>query len=261
MIPPEPRAPDLRAEQPMVGGTPPAPPPESRAPQRRAPPPRRKRGWVLGAIGFLVKAGLMLVVAGGLAAGGAGYALYRSVAADLPDYSWLADYHPPQMSRVYAADSRLMADLAQERRVFVPIEAIPQRIQHAFVAAEDQNFWHHRGVDPVAIARAVMVNVEQLGSGRRPIGASTITQQVAKNMLVGADRTMTRKLREAILAFRIEGAMPKQRILEIYLNEIFLGQQAYGVAAAAQGYFNKSLDELTVAHVGFFQIFTFFQTV
>ena len=251
MIPPEPRAPDLRAEQPMVGGTPPAPPPESRAPQRRAPPPRRKRGWFLGAIGFLVKAGLVLVVAGGLAAGGAGYALYRSVAADLPDYSWLADYHPPQMSRVYAADSRLMAELAQERRVFVPIEAIPQRIQHAFVAAEDQNFWHHRGVDPVAIARAVMVNVEQLGSGRRPIGASTITQQVAKNMLVGADRTMTRKLREAILAFRIEGAMPKQRILEIYLNEIFLGQQAYGVAAAAQGYFNKSLDELTLAETAF----------
>ena len=251
MTSPEPRAPELRAEQRLVGGTPAAPPADATAAPPRTAPPRRKRGWFLGTLGFLVKAGLVLVVAGGLAAGGAGYALYRSVAADLPDYSWLADYHPPQMSRVYAADSRLMAELAQERRVFVPIEAMPQRIQQAFIAAEDQNFWHHRGVDPVAIARAVMVNVEQLGSGRRPIGASTITQQVAKNMLVGADRTMTRKVREAILAFRIEGAMPKQRILEIYLNEIFLGQQAYGVAAAAQGYFNKSLDELTLAETAF----------
>lgn len=251
MTSPEPRAPELRAEQRLVGGTPAVPPANATAAPPRTAPPRRKRGWFLGTIFFLVKAALVLVVAGGLAAGGAGYALYRSVAADLPDYSWLADYHPPQMSRVYAADSRLMAELAQERRVFVPIEAIPQRIQQAFVAAEDQNFWHHRGVDPVAIARAAMVNVEQLGSGRRPIGASTITQQVAKNMLVGADRTMTRKVREAILAFRIEGAMPKQRILEIYLNEIFLGQQAYGVAAAAQGYFNKSLDELTLAETAF----------
>jgi len=242
--------PELRAEGRMVGGTPAAPPPDRRAPPRET-PPKRKRRWFGSTLGFLFKTALVLVVAGGLAAAGAGYALYRSVAADLPDYSWLADYHPPQMSRIYAADSRLMAELAQERRVFVPIEAIPRRIQHAFVAAEDQNFWTHQGVDPVAIARAVVVNVEQMGSGRRPIGASTITQQVAKNMLVGADRTLTRKVREAILAFRIEGAMPKERILEIYLNEIFLGQQAYGVAAAAQGYFNKSLDELTLAEAAF----------
>jgi penicillin-binding protein 1A len=239
--------PELRAEGRMVGGAPAADPP----PPPHATPPRRKRRWFAGTLGFLFKATLILVVAGGLAAAGAGFAVYRSVADDLPDYSWLADYHPPQMSRMYAADSRLMAELAQERRVFVPIEAIPVRIQQAFVAAEDQNFWHHPGVDPVAIARAAMVNVEQLGTGRRPIGASTITQQVAKNMLVGADRTLTRKVREAILALRIEGAMPKGRILEIYLNEIFLGQQAYGVAAAAQGYFNKSLDELTLSETAF----------
>ena len=238
--------PELRAGQRMVGG-PPLPTPGT----PRDPKPRRKRRWFGATIGVLLKSALILAVAGGLAAAGAGYALYRSVAADLPDYSWLADYHPPQMSRIYAADSRLMAELAQERRVFVPIEAIPRRLQQAFVSAEDQNFWTHQGVDPVAIARAVMVNVEQLGSGRRPIGASTITQQVAKNMLVGADRTLARKVREAILALRIEAAMPKERILEIYLNEIFLGQQAYGVAAAAQGYFNKSLDELTLAEVAF----------
>jgi penicillin-binding protein 1A len=240
------KTPELRAERRMVGDAPTEPPPGP-----HAPPPRRKRRWFLGTLGFLFKAGLILVVAGGLAAAGAGYAVYRSVAADLPDYSWLADYNPPQMSRLYAGDSRLMAELAQERRIFVPIEAIPTRVQQAFVSAEDQNFWQHRGVDPVAIARAVMVNVEALGSGRRPIGASTITQQVAKNMLVGADRTLTRKVREAILALRIEAAMPKQRVLEIYLNEIFLGQQAYGVAAAAQGYFNKALDDLTLAEAAF----------
>jgi penicillin-binding protein 1A len=243
---PELRAPDLRAEERMVGARAAAPPGPPHDPK-----PRRRRRWFGTTLGFLFKSALVLAVVGGLAAAGAAYALYRSVASDLPDYSWLADYQPPQMSRIYAADSRLMAELAQERRVFVPIEAIPHRLQQAFVAAEDQNFWHHRGVDPVAIARAVAVNLEQIGSGRRPIGASTITQQVAKNMLVGADRTMARKVREAILAFRIEGAMPKQRILEIYLNEIFLGQQAYGVAAAAQGYFNKSLDELTLSETAF----------
>jgi penicillin-binding protein 1A len=241
--------PDLRAEGRMVGETPPRPaaPTPSSAPA--ASPPRRRRfGRTLG---LMIRLGVVLSVAIGLAGAGALFAMYRSAGADLPDHSWLADYQPPQMSRVYAADSRLMAELAQERRVFVPIEAIPTRLQQAFIAAEDQNFWHHPGVDPTAILRAVMVNLEQLGTGRRPIGASTITQQVAKNMLVGADRTIARKLREAILALRIEQAMPKARILEIYLNEIFLGQQAYGVAAAAQGYFNKSLDELTLGEMAF----------
>jgi len=238
--------PELRAEGRLGGERIAAPPPPKDPPRKD----RRKRRR-FGTFGVLLKLILVLGVTGALAAGVAGLALYRSASSELPDYSWLADYQPPQMSRVYAADSRLMAELAQERRVFVPIEAIPQRVQQAFVAAEDQNFWTHHGVDPVAIARAVMVNVEQMGSGRRPIGASTITQQVAKNMLVGADRTLMRKVREAILAFRIEQAMPKARILEIYLNEIFLGQQAYGVAAAAQAYFNKSLDELTLSEAAF----------
>jgi penicillin-binding protein 1A len=254
--------PELRAEGRLVGDRPAAPPPPAFSDGPPSGPPagppgkprRRRRRWFVGTLGFLVKMAIILAVTGGLAGAGAAWALYRSAAADLPDYSWLADYQPPQMSRIYAGDSRLMAELAQERRVFVPIEAIPARIQQAFVSAEDQNFWHHLGVDPVAVARAVMVNVESLGSGRRPIGASTITQQVAKNMLVGADRTLNRKVREAILAFRIEQAMPKARILEIYLNEIFLGQQAYGVAAAAQNYFNKSLDELSLAEAAFLAV-------
>jgi len=242
--------PELRAEERMVSGRPAAasPPPADKTRRKAEPRKRRRFG---GTFGFLLRSALILGVAGTLAVGAGGWALYRSAGADLPDYSWLADYQPPQMSRVYAADGRLMTELAQERRIFVPIEAIPQRIQQAFVSAEDQNFWRHAGVDPIAIARAALVNFEQMGSGRRPIGASTITQQVAKNMLVGADRTMARKVREAILAFRIEQTMPKLRILEIYLNEIFLGQQAYGVAAAAQTYFNKSLDELTLAEAAF----------
>jgi penicillin-binding protein 1A len=244
--------PELRAEGRMVGGRSPAPTQQTAEPPPETPrAPKQKPKRRMSFLGLMIRTFLILGVAGALAAGGAAFALYRSAEADLPEHEWLADYQPPQMSRMYAADSRLMAELAQERRVFVPIEAIPQRLQQAFVSAEDQNFWSHPGVDPTAIARAVMVNVEQMGTGRRPIGASTITQQVAKNMLVGNDRTLARKLREAILAMRIEGAMPKSRILEIYLNEIYLGQQAYGVAAAAQGYFNKSLDELTLAESAF----------
>ncbi|MFN3447238.1 MAG: penicillin-binding protein 1A [Roseococcus sp.] len=201
--------------------------------------------------GGLLRSLLLLGAAGALAAGVAGVGLYRQLAADLPDYRWLADYSPPQMSRIYAADSRLMAELAHERRVFVPIEAIPRRLQQAFISAEDQNFESHSGLDPAAILRAAVTNLQNYGSGRRMIGASTITQQVAKNMLVGSDRTVLRKAREALLALRIEQALPKSRILEIYLNEIFLGAQAYGVAAAAQAYFNKALDELTLSEMAF----------
>jgi penicillin-binding protein 1A len=216
-------------------------PPEEPAPRRR----RRFRG-----VGLLKLLATLLAV--GLLGGSVfAWGLYQSVAGDLPDHRWLADYQPPQMSRIYAADSRLMAELATERRVFVPIEAIPRRVQQAFVSAEDQRFWEHHGVDPLGILRAVITNVEQYGTGRRPAGASTITQQVAKNMLVGSERSLTRKLREAILATRLEQALTKERILELYLNEIFLGAQAYGVAAAAQAYFNKGLDDLSISESAF----------
>ncbi|WP_426956201.1 penicillin-binding protein 1A [Muricoccus radiodurans] len=256
--------PPLRADRPLVGertapraagvgrGAPdpvdelniPSPPPEI----ARPPVQKKRRGlWLRRFVGFVFAVGLIGVVVGGIAA----YGLWRAATADLPDHNWLADYQPPQMSRIYAADSRLMAEMALERRVFVPIGAIPRRLQQAFVSAEDQRFWDHHGVDPIGILRAAITNLEQLGSGRRAGGASTITQQVAKNMLVGADRTLMRKVREAILATRLEAAMSKERILEIYLNEIFLGAQAYGVAAAAQNYFNKGLDELSIAEMAF----------
>ena len=223
----------------------PTPPPAGKAKPGK---PRRRRPSLFGGLFRIL---LTLVAVGTIGGAVAAFGLYRHIAADLPDYRWLADYQPPQMSRIYAADSRLLAELAAERRVFMPIEAIPKKVQAAFVSAEDQRFWEHHGVDPLGILRAVVTNIEQYGTGRRMGGASTITQQVAKNMLVGNDRTLLRKAREAILAIRIEEALPKERILELYLNEIFLGYQAYGVAAAAQAYFNKGLDELTTGEIGF----------
>ncbi|MBB5692611.1 penicillin-binding protein 1A [Muricoccus pecuniae] len=246
---------DLRAERPLVGergvragadtvDAAAVPPP---GPGKRRP---RRAIWLRRTVGFVFGLGMVGVVVGGIA----GYGMWRTATADLPEHAWLADYQPPQMSRIFAADSRLMAEMALERRVFVPIAAIPRRVQQAFVSAEDQNYWTHGGVDPIAVARAAFTNLEQLGSGRRSIGASTITQQVAKNMLVGNDRTVMRKVREAILAQRLESAMSKDRILEIYLNEIFLGAQAYGVAAAAQNYFNKGLDELTLGETAFLAV-------
>ena len=170
---------------------------------------------------------------------------------DLPEYSQLKEYKPPIITRIYAGDGRLMAEFAQERRVFVPIDEIPALVKHAFIAAEDQNFYKHEGVDFSAIARAMFGNLKAMGSGKRPKGASTITQQVAKNFLLTNEVSYERKIKEAILAYRMEHAMSKDRLLELYLNEIFLGSRAYGVAAAAQQYFNKALDELTIAEAAY----------
>lgn len=166
---------------------------------------------------------------------------------ELPDYKQLADYNPPTVTRVHAGDGQLIAEYAREKRVFVPISAIPRRVTNAFVAAEDQNFYRHHGVDPIALARAVATNIVYYVKGRRLIGASTITQQVAKNFLLTNEATLDRKIKEAILAFRIESALSKDRIMELYANEIYLGYGSFGVAAAALNYFGKSLDELTIA--------------
>ena len=183
-----------------------------------------------------------------LLAGAAGiYYLVFIWGADLPDYRQLANYEPPPLTRVHAGDGRLLAEYARERRIFVPIEAIPERVSHAFVAAEDQNFYRHPGIDLQGIGRAMVTNLQRLGGDRRPEGASTITQQVAKNFLLGNELSYQRKLKEMLLALRIERAFSKDRILELYLNEIFLGNRSYGVASAALNYFDKSLDELTVA--------------
>jgi penicillin-binding protein 1A len=184
---------------------------------------------------------------------GAVLAVFWHFGKDLPDYHQLAHYEPPVTTRVYAGDGRLVAEYAAEKRSFVPINALPQRVINAFLAAEDKNFYSHSGVDPMGILRAVLTNIKNRseGSDRRPVGASTITQQVAKNFLLTNEPSLQRKIKEAILAFRIEQTFTKQHILELYLNEIYLGQGSYGVAAAALNYFDKGLDELTVAEVAF----------
>ena len=228
---------------------PPRPPRRGRAPvpfRRGVFQPIRTLGRVLGALAGIA------VLAAGLAAVG-GYFAFQRFSAGLPDVEGLRHYQPRVMSRVYAGDSRLLSELATERRIFVPYAAIPEIVKKAFLSAEDQNFFIHRGVDPLAIARAAVTDLMNYGQGRRPVGASTITQQVAKNMLLGSSSevSLARKAREAILAIRLEETLSKERILELYLNEIYLGMQAYGVAAAAQSYFNKSLDELTFVDAAF----------
>jgi len=182
----------------------------------------------------------------------AGVAMYVSnLANDLPDYEVLAKYEPPVTTRVHASDGALMAEFARERRLYLPIQAVPDRVKAAFLSAEDKNFYHHPGIDVTGLVRAVVTNARNFGNGRRPVGASTITQQVAKNFLLTSDQTYERKVREMILSFRIEQAYSKDRILELYLNEIFFGLGAYGIAGAALTYFDKSVNELTVAEAAY----------
>ena len=196
---------------------------------------------------FLFVCAVMLAIA---ACGFVGITLWY-FGRDLPDYQQLAHYQPPIMTRVQAGDGRLLAEYATERRIFVPIQAIPTSVINAFLSAEDKNFYNHHGVDPVSILRAAITDVSRFRANRRPVGASTITQQVAKNMLLSSEISIERKVKEILLATRIEAALPKERILELYLNEIYLGSGAYGVAAAALIYFDKSLDELTLGEAGF----------
>ena len=209
-----------------------------RSPRRQS----RVLAFVRGLFGLVFAIGLVCVGAAGLV----GWNVYERYAADLPTLDGLRTYQPPVMSRIYAGDDRLLAELANKRRIFVPISAVPDRVKQAFIAAEDQNFYTHHGVDPFAVARAAFTDLQRLGQSRRPVGASTITQQVARNMVLGSDAlTSERKVREMLLALRIERVLTKARILELYLNEIYLGQGAYGVVAASQAYFNKPLDQLT----------------
>ena len=199
---------------------------------------------------FLAYAGLSLVLLLLAAGGGALYVLYQFGRA-LPDYQQLAGYEPPTMTRVHAGNGRLLAEYAIEKRVFVPVSAMPKQLISAFLAAEDKNFFKHPGVDALSVLRATLTNIRSYGKERRPVGGSTITQQVAKNFLLSNEVSVERKVKEAILAFRIERALPKERILELYLNEIYLGFGSYGVAAAALNYFDRSLDELTLGETAF----------
>ena len=172
-------------------------------------------------------------------------------AGQLPDYHQLAKYEPPVTTRLYAGDGQLLMEYANEKRLFVPVSKMPEKVKQAFISAEDKKFYSHSGIDFVGIIRAILGNLKNIGSGRRPAGASTITQQVAKNFLLSSELSYTRKIKEAILATRIEQAFSKDHILELYLNEIYLGNRSYGVAAAALNYFGKPLDKLELEEVAY----------
>jgi len=175
----------------------------------------------------------------------AGVAWYlHDLTKGLPDFEVLNAYEPPVTTRIHSGDGELMAEYARQRRLYLPIQAVPETIKAAFLSSEDKNFYKHGGVDITGIGRAVVVNLQNLGSGRRAVGASTITQQVAKNFLLSSEQTIDRKIKEALLSMRIESAYTKDRILELYLNEIYLGFGAYGVAGASLTYFNKSVHEV-----------------
>jgi penicillin-binding protein 1A len=204
---------------------------------------------ILNVLGVLFAVVLVLA----LVAAGGGIFVFSHYGRDLPQYDQLTDYEPPTVTRVHAGDGRLLAEYARQKRVFVPVEAMPKRLINAFLTAEDKNFFSHFGVDPMGILRAGVTNLRRLGDvDRRPVGGSTITQQVAKNFLLSNEVSIERKIKEAILAIRIERALDdKNRILELYLNEIYLGYGSYGVAAAALNYFNTSLDKLDLAEIAY----------
>src|SRR5437899_1581141 len=197
--------------------------------------------------GYLFAAGTVMFLVGIAAAAG----LIWHFSKDLPDYSQLQAYEPPFMTRIHAADGALLGEYARERRLYLPIQAVPKLVTNAFLAAEDKNFYEHGGIDYSGMARAALVYAQNYGSNRRPQGASTITQQVAKNFLLTNEVSFTRKIKEALLAMRIERAYSKDKILELYLNEIYLGLGAYGIAAASLVYFDKSVNELTVAEAAY----------
>ena len=198
-------------------------------------------------LGFLFAAGTVVFLVG--VAGVAGAIWHFS--KDLPDYSQLQDYEPPVMTRVHASDGALLGEYSKERRLYLPIQAVPKLVINAFLAAEDKNFYEHGGIDFTGMARAAVVYAQNFGSNKRPQGASTITQQVAKNFLLTNEVSFSRKIKEALLAMRIERAYSKDRILELYLNEIYLGLGAYGIAAASLVYFDKSVNELTIAEASY----------
>jgi penicillin-binding protein 1A len=195
--------------------------------------------------GFLFAAATIVFIVG---AGAAAFLIWH-YSQDLPDYTQLRDYEPPVMTRVHAADGSLIAEYAKERRLYLPVQDVPKLVINAFLSAEDRNFSTHYGVDPEGIGRAIISNFTR--QGRRQQGASTITQQVAKNFLLSSEQTYDRKFKEMLLALRIEATYTKEKILELYLNQIYLGFSNYGVASAALNYYGKSVHELTLAEAAY----------
>ncbi len=205
----------------------------------------------MGILNKLIK----YLIIGGLAALLLGafilWSVYLYLNEELPDYQHLKNYDPPLVTRLYAEDGQLLEEYAQEHRAFVPVEYIPQQLIQAFLSAEDKNFYSHKGIDYLGIMRASLRNLRYFGQKKRPMGASSITQQVAKNFLLSGEVSIKRKLKEAILARKLENTFSKKKILELYLNEIYLGAGAYGIAAAALHYFNKSLQKLSLSEMAY----------
>jgi penicillin-binding protein 1A len=227
---------------------PPRPPRKPTPPRRgggRQPP--RKRGVGGTVVRFFVFGLYRLVflaVIGAIVAGSVGFFIFS---AGLPSVDSLKTYKPPLESRVYADNFQLVSELASQRRIYVPYDQIPPVVAQAFISAEDRYFWVNPGINPLSIIRAGLTDVTRIGSGHRPLGASTITQQVVKNMLLDNHITFAAKIKETILAMRVSQAMSKQQVLTLYLNEIYLGNNSYGIAAAAQTYFDKPLDQIDIA--------------
>ena len=182
---------------------------------------------IIGIFGFFL-AGIISILA-----------ILWTFSNNIPDYKFLKKYKPPVSSKVYSGDGDLVADFSKEKRIFIPYSSIPKNVINSFLSAEDKNFFSHPGVDAKGVLRAVKNNLLNIMTSKRLEGASTITQQVAKNFLLTNEVSINRKIKEAILAFRIERALSKERILELYLNQIYLGSGAYGVAAASLEYFDK----------------------
>ncbi|MEP1229644.1 MAG: transglycosylase domain-containing protein, partial [Litorimonas sp.] len=207
--------------------------------------PRKKRSKLWVAIKWLFLIGCVFGVFILIAA----FVFYIRATKDLPTLEALAEYKPPVMTRVHAGDGKLITEFSKQARVFVPVETIPKKLQLAFVAAEDKRFYSHNGWDPIGLTRAALSAPAKKLKKQRVGGTSTITQQVAKNFLVGDDYSMTRKIREIAIARRMEEALSKDDIIELYLNEIYFGRGAYGVAAASLKHFGKPMDELTLAQM------------
>ncbi|WP_306226480.1 penicillin-binding protein 1A [Bosea beijingensis] len=208
--------------------------------------------FILRIFGWLFAAGAIAFVIGAAIAGG----LIWHYSRDLPDYAQLRNYEPPVMTRVHAGDGSLIAEYARERRLYLPIQAVPKLVIDAYLSAEDKNFYKHVGVDPEGLVRAAISNFRNRSANRRPQGASTITQQVAKNFFLSPEQSIERKIREALVALKLESTYSKDKILELYLNEIYLGapapgQGSYGIAAAALNYFGKSVHELNLQEAAY----------
>jgi len=189
---------------------------------------------------------IFITIFSGITIGAIGvFAILWAFSNKLPDYKFLKNYTPPVSSKVYSGDGELVSDFSTQKRIFVPYESISKKVINAFLSAEDKNFFSHPGVDAKGVVRAVINNIKNYAYSRRLEGASTITQQVAKNFLLTNEVSLNRKIKEAILAFRIERALTKKRILELYLNQIYLGEGTYGIASASLEYFDKPINELT----------------